>query len=71
MPRCQVSAAFPRRVVNVLDVSLQRVLHREELAADVALEAVLGVDVLRVPRQRARVAEALVALRTHFALLAV
>ena len=47
----QVSAAFPRRVVDVLDMSLERVLHREELAADVALEAVFGVDVLRVSRQ--------------------
>ena len=49
--KCQVSAAFPRRVVDVLDMSLERVLHREELAADVALEAVFGVDVLRVSRQ--------------------
>ena len=49
--RRQVSTAVPRRVVDVLDVSHERVLNREEFAADVALKAVLGVNLLRVSRQ--------------------
>ena len=42
-------------------------LDREELAADVALEAVFGVDVLRVSRQGALVAKCLVAKGAYFA----
>ena len=55
--------------MDVLEVSGEGVLDREELAADVALEAVLGVDLLRVPRQGARVAESLVAQRANLSLL--
>ena len=50
-------------------MSGERVLDREELATDVALEAVLGVDLLRVPRQGTRVAESLVAQRANLLLL--